>query len=224
MPDRFIKNKPSQEIILERIYLELLLVFLEYRGKVQYLRDFYQKNVTTNIRGENMLHLLATGHYDRDMTPEKYHNALVQLQKVKPSLDIVSFLKSTHHLGWRAADVACSFIDLLAKTLDLFESLGLFCYDKVHQQSATIFKAVAGQRQAVFLGKLINRNAAWNSRAYGLSILHVAASCLNYSAVNFFVNVMNQNVNEQDDDEGNTPLQKGFLVELQTLMCNQEVN
>lgn len=223
LPDLFIKNKPSQEIILERINLELLLCFLKYRGKVQYLKAFYQNDVTTNKRGENMLHLLATGHYDSDMTPEKYHNALVQLRKVKPSLDIVSYLKATNHSGWRAADVACSFIDLLDKTLDLFESLGLFCYDKVHQQTATIFKAVAGQRQAVFLEKLINRNAVWNSRAYGSSILHVAASCLNYSAVNFFVNVMNQNVNEQDD-EGNTPLHKCFLVELQTLMGNQEVN
>lgn len=168
-------------ICLEKIHLRLLVSYIKLKHELN--PDWHV--LSTNNYGENMLHLLAAGHYDNDMTSEKYHNSLLELQKV--GLNIGRHLIEYNHLNWRAVDVAVASMDLLDTTFKLFQQLDVNFNFVDFRGSSILNKAVSGQRGEETLRKLIELGATFAPKYFGETVLHTSAVFFNFEAVQFFV-------------------------------------
>lgn len=211
IPD-LIVNFKDLKILLEQVHLDLLLFFLEFCHN--HVGHAYSSpyGIVVNRHGENMLHLLGNGHYEENISPTKYHFALVEINKLEEPNVLKTHLEATNCFDWRAVDVAVSYIDLLEETLELFTKLGIRFDVPDFRGSTTLFKAVAGQRDDIFLQNLIDRKATWGPKYRQETILHVAAAYLNYPAMKLFISLKKENAIAKNID-GDTPLHLCFRRE-----------
>ncbi|CAL8147979.1 unnamed protein product [Orchesella dallaii] len=177
-------------LMIEPVSLKLLFSLLTHMKKP----DSPIAIVKTSDQ-KTLLHLLPTKYYDARMTPEKYHEHLEYIQGLF-NLEELLMGKDDHDLT--AVDWAVTSLDILDKTLDIFNG----CI----KENDIIVKAIAGQRSAEFLQRLINKGFPWDGVFLGKTVLHFAAEKYNYEATELFTSPpYNIDVNSEDNN-GNTPL------------------
>lgn len=205
-------NSKNYKVILERVDIDLLVTYLSIKSDVTKNGDscIYYKPIR-NKYGENMLHLLAKGHYIENISAEAYHKTLISIAEIpyfKLSRLMAEHLNGMTEFGWRAVDVAICSLNLSDETLSYFVDLGIRL-----DKNDLLAKAVASQRPGAFLKQIISKS---RDKAVKQTLLQIAAAKYNFSAVKYFVEDCRLVVNKKDND-GNTALHMCFIDEAESL-------
>lgn len=209
-PELLSENPFENSIVLERVQLDLLLLYVEMKSSFEKTRYGLQYKSCRNCYGENIFHLLATGHYKEDLTPLEYHRAVVRLNDILGLDECKKCLNESSCYGWRAVDVAIARINLKTRTIKKFKKLFRINLNFTDfRLSNPVYIAVAGNRSPVFIKRLVDQGVRIKPKVFMVSVLHLAVSYLNLPAVILLVTKYSLDVNIKDE-EGNTPLHMCF--------------